>query len=508
MPPQAAIQILNYGHLLWQNSQRSASDREESKTKQAEEQLIALLYDDTSTTLRGVLNYSNNGKSIEPTVLRVLSLVAYTTLCSTRLGTTVAEIACGIRGDDPACVLEARRTISSLLLRRQLVLRDDHGDCVCLGKPMLAFFSGGADAPPLVPTEWSLREARRKTDLQSERRKTKSAAPLPTAKDLVAEIGKVVIGLDGQVKTLACRLALHLRRASMIRAGQDSGGTNECLLCIGPSGCGKTFLAESAGRISGIPFASVSSGDITAEGYVGLSIEHTIRPLIDATNGDVGRARFGMVFMDEWDKKAATTSISCRDIGGACVQQEMLRIMEGADIQIGGRRGGIDQCGALFNTRGTMFTFAGAFVALNELLDKKSRGWIGFGDSRQDPRAADALYDGLEAYGMIPEFLNRLTGILVFPSPTTDQLATIATRSVIPSFNRLLSAFGAGIEMSDTAVALMAEWALETRTYARGIKSIVSSLVEDIVFAERKGPVQFGADDVRRAIQMAGSRTE
>jgi ATP-dependent Clp protease ATP-binding subunit ClpX len=498
-----AIALLEYGRLLWHNSQKSPSDREESKIAKAEEQLIALLHNEPSTALRGILNYSNSGKCIDPTMLRVLCMVAHVDLCTIRLGTTVAEVACGIAGEDPARILETRHVISSLLIRGHLALRDEHSDCIVLDKAPLAYFSGGADAPPLVPTESSLRESWRKSQVQTARRKAKEPASLPSASTLATEISKVVIGLDDQVRTLSCRLALHLRRAAMIRSNRDPGTANEALLFIGPSGCGKTWLSESAGRISGLPFSSISSGDITAQGYVGLDLSDCLRPLLSATNGDVVRAQSGLVLLDEWDKRAATTT-HWRDIGGACVQQEMLRLMEGTTVQVGGRRGGYDYQGVLFDTHPTMWLFAGAFVGLGEMIQKGNGQSIGFHDMQRGSSRASALYDGLERFGLLPEFLNRLSGIIVFPEPTVTQVTAIITRSIVPSFNRVLATFGASIEVSEDGIRLAAEVAVHTMTYARGARAVVSSLIEDIVFNQDQGTIRLGIADVQRAIESAG----
>jgi ATP-dependent protease Clp ATPase subunit len=104
----------------------------------------------------------------------------------------------------------------------------------------------------------------------------------------------------------------------------------------------------------------------------------------------------------------------------------------------------------------------------------------------------------------LPEWINRLTGIVIFPTPTLDQLVQIAERSIIPATNRLLAAFGAGIEVSPDAIRLMAEAALESKTLARGIKSVTTTMIEEMVFTERQGTVKLGVAEVRRAIEAAG----
>jgi ATP-dependent Clp protease ATP-binding subunit ClpX len=505
MPSQVAIQMLNFGRLLWYNSQRLSSDREESKMSQAEEQLIAALRDEPSTTLRAALNFSNNGKDVNPIALRVLCLVSHLTLCTTRLGTTIAEVACAVNGDDPAHILEARTAISNLLLRRHIEMRDERGDYITLPRPILNYFAGGSEAPPIAPTESDLRRAWYRSEQAKTKREAKSEAPL-SAKQIALRIREQgVVGLESQIRTISSRMVLHTRRAMMIRTGEDSGSsTNQAILIAGPSGSGKTFLTEAACRVCGLPFSIFSSGDLTSEGYVGLSVEDTLRPLLVATRGDVQKARSGLVFLDEFDSKAASPT-NWKDITGVCVQKELLRVVEGSKIQIGGRRSGFDQTApVLFDTTGVMWVLGGAFVGLDKLCAKQAAHGIGFGSPTGGSAQQRFLTDCLIEYGLLPELCNRLTAILIFPEPGEPELLQIATQSVIPTFNKILGALGMGIQVEDDAVQMMVSVAKETRTLARGIKSIVSALVDEAVFEELHGTVRFGRSEVQRAIENAG----
>ena len=274
---------------------------------------------------------------------------------------------------------------------------------------------------------------------------------------------------------------------------------------IGTSGCGKTWLAETAGRVCGLPFGAVSSTDLTAEGYVGLSVDDAVRAVITAANNDVEQARYGICFFDEFDKKRTSGwEYGSRVVGGASAQQAVLRLVEGCEFQVGGRRGSFDWFPGNINTKGMFFVFAGAFVGLEEMPGKHAAHGIGFGPRQDGSRQQQFLYDGLIDFGMIPELINRLTGVLVFPSPTIEQLVQIAERVVIPSYCKLLAASGADIQVSTEGLALMAECARETGTFARGNKTIVTRLIEDAVFEERQGRIQFGAAEVTRVIEAAG----
>jgi len=254
-----------------------------------------------------------------------------------------------------------------------------------------------------------------------------------------------------------------------------------------------------------LPFGAISSTDLTCEGYIGMSTDDAIKQVIVAADDDVERARYGICFFDEWDKKRSTgCDHGGLDIAGATVQQSVLRLVEGCEYQVGGRRGSYDRAPTVIDTRGMFFVFAGAFNGLDEIVGKRGVHRIGFEAPERGVNSHQFLYDALQDYGLIPEFVNRLSGIVVFPEPTVGQLREITTQSVLPAFNRILNTFGARVELDPDATSLMAECALETQTYARGVKSIVTKIIEDIVFEMRQGAVHLSVADVLRAIKDTG----
>ena len=504
-PKSTAVLLLEFGRLLYNEARRPQADRNPCRIQTLEEQLISQASTEKSAALKAALNF-NVSTPVDSLLLRICCVVAYLQLCSDNLVVTVSNVVKIVAEDEPGAVLAARKMISQLLITHRLWIRTETNGCIELGRAMHEFLSGGASEPPLSLTEAELRSRRTKAEALAAKRRNGVApdlSALPSAKKLAEDIHQSVIGSDEQVRIIASRLALHLRRAALIRASQDPGCGNECLLFIGPSGCGKTYLAEVAGKISGLPFSSMSAGDLTSEGYVGLSCSDCLRPLLTATGGDVQKARFGVAFVDEWDKKASVPT-HWRDVGGTVVQQEMLRLMEGTEVQVGGRRSGDFSGSVVFDTRGTCLIYAGAFVGLK--LDKKEvKGGIGFGAQAADERRRKAsLYGALESYGMIPEFLNRLTAIMVFPEPTLDQLLMIAVRSVLPAYNRLLATYKAEVVIAPPALDLLVATALSTSTYARGLKSVVAKLTEEIAYEGKPGAVVADLMLVRRAIEAVG----
>jgi len=504
---QTAIAILQYGKLLHDEERRYCQGPDQSRLQQAERELICRLRQDRSDSLNQIFAV-NAWTPVDPVTLRVLSLVAYLSLCTNRPGIGLSEVVMAVGGTDPAAVLDARQAVSRLLIGRQLVLKNGHG--VELGKPLLDYLAGGENAPPLAPTQGDLENAWRKRE--AEEKSQRASAPVsfksfPTPRQLAERMARDVIGLEAEVRAVACRVAMHLRRAAMIGAGKDPGAPNEALLFVGPSGTGKTWVAETAGRVCGLPFGAISSTDLTCEGYIGMSADDAVKQVVIAADNDVQRARYGICFFDEWDKKRSSGwEHGSPDIGGAAVQQSVLRLVEGCEFQVGGRRGGYDRVPTMIDTHGMFFVFAGTFNGLDEIIGKRRVSRIGFGASERGVNGDPFFYDALQDYGLIPEFVNRLSGIVVFPEPTIEQLREIATRSVIPSFNRLLAAFGARIELELDTTRLIAECASETQTRARGIKSIIAKLTEDVVFEMRPGAIRLDFAAVLRTISDMGMR--
>ncbi len=304
--------------------------------------------------------------------------------------------------------------------------------------------------------------------------------PLPT-KTIRSRLAERIVGLDGQLDIVAGRLALHMVRARLLAAGEDTGTPNECVLVLGESGTGKTWLCEQAGRATGLPFGCGNTAEYSASGYVGLSADDGLRELIAAAKGKVEAARFGVMCYDEVTKRAESLNESA--VNSTCVQNEMLRIVQGQVTQIGGKRNSHEPT-LWLDTHGTFFFLAGHAPGLDRLIERRlGRKTIGFGTGGSRKGGRGVLLDALEDFGLIPELLNRLTAVLAIPPPRLSDLVRAATavNGVIANYNRLLTPSGCILRFDGGGVHELAAHCLSSRLYYRGLAAVVSALAADAV---------------------------
>jgi ATP-dependent Clp protease ATP-binding subunit ClpX len=327
-------------------------------------------------------------------------------------------------------------------------------------------------------------------------------APIPTAGELRARITGKVIGLDRQVAALSSLLVMHLARARLIRAGND-GGANCAILLVAPSGAGKTWMLETAGAVTQCPFASVSATAMTSEAFQGGKVDDLFKALVLKANGDVQAARFGLAFTDEWDSKAMRHSTGgSREVTTLCVQQEYLVPMQGAEFLISGKRS--MERPIMFDSRGTFFAFAGAFAGLDEVIRKRNgRGCIGFAaPSGARTRRQQYLLDAVAEYGYLRTWTNRLSSVLFLPAPSAESLGRAGAHGILDGTNAILGELGVVLfPQPNGTVERIVEYALETRTFYRGVRSVWWAVAEAAVSADAKGTVVVTPGDVDAAIR-------
>ncbi len=269
------------------------------------------------------------------------------------------------------------------------------------------------------------------------------------------------------------------------------------VLLIGPTGSGKTLLARTMARMLEVPFAIADATTLTEAGYVGEDVENIVLRLLQAANFDVKKAECGIIYVDEIDKigrKTDNVSIT-RDVSGEGVQQALLKIIEGTTCNVppqGGRKHP-NQEYVQINTGNILFVVGGAFVGLEKIIsDRAGKKVLGFdltGENSKRPQRDEIMSavqpEDLVRYGMIPEFIGRLPVVSVLNELTKEDLEHILTKSknaLVKQYAKLLSHEGVKLKFTRDAIAAIAEQALELKTGARALRSIMEKLMLDVMY--------------------------
>lgn len=337
--------------------------------------------------------------------------------------------------------------------------------------------------------------------LSSKKMVEERAGRLPGGREIQAGLDRRLCGMAAAKRMIGTRLAIHVRRMVDISRGQTPPDPNQCVLILGPSGAGKTALVETAAAVLRLPFVAVNAAGLTQEGYRGNNITDDFRALLEKARGRASVARFGLILFDEWDKRIQR--VNEPDGFAVGIQSEMLRIMEGTDIKLPPVPGAREASPVTLSTFGMMFVFAGAFEGLwrHGAVRDGNPPAIGF---RPAPAATSRclgdlrLRDALKAYGMLPEFLNRLTGILTLPPPTIDDILNLMAfeNGPVRQCNRRLRGFGAELKPLETSARRIAEYACESRTYCRGVRLVLQKAMDHCITNDMKGDILLEPSDI------------
>lgn len=337
-------------------------------------------------------------------------------------------------------------------------------------------------------------QVKKKKPKEKQPEKAFDVKAIPAPHKIKASLDEYVVGQEHAKKVISVAVYNHYKR---IGTGMtdDIEIEKSNMLMLGPTGCGKTYLVKTLARLLDVPLAIADATSLTEAGYIGDDIESVISRLLAAADNDVDRAEQGIVFIDEIDKIAKKKNANQRDVSGEAVQQGMLKLLEGSEVEVpvGAASKNAMVPMTTVNTKNILFICGGAFPGLEDIIKERlnKQAAIGFmGDLKdkydEDPNLLmKVTVEDLRNFGMIPEFIGRLPIIFSLSALTKDMLVRILKEprnAILKQYQKLLALDEVELTMDDEALEAIAEKALEKRTGARALRAIIEEFMLDIMY--------------------------
>lgn len=317
---------------------------------------------------------------------------------------------------------------------------------------------------------------------------------IPAPHQIKAQLDEYVIGQEYAKKVISVAVYNHYKRV-VTNTMDEIEIDKSNMMMIGPTGSGKTYLVKTLARLLHVPLAITDATSLTEAGYIGDDVESVLSKLLQNADNDVEKAERGIIFIDEIDKIAKKQNAHSRDVSGEAVQQGLLKLLEGADVEVpvGATNKNAMVPMTTINTRNILFICGGAFPDLEGIIKKRltKQASIGFNADLRDKYDRDSnilskvTVEDLREYGMIPEFLGRLPVVFTLEGLTKEMLVKILREpknAILAQYKKLLELDEVKLEFEEDALEAIAEKALEKRTGARALRAIIEEFMLDIMF--------------------------